>query len=121
MRSVVFSSVALFTPPLQLCQSTGFQTRPRHDPLIVAPGMPQEMVNPEAAAAITEPGQIQQMLARESSLAGALDGARRAVQSLTAAESRLPENAGTRFFAAHPGQQLTARFREGDMVLASGR
>jgi hypothetical protein len=28
MRSVVFSSVALFTPPLQLCQSTGFQTRP---------------------------------------------------------------------------------------------
>jgi len=79
------------------------------------------MVNPEAAAAITEPGQIQQMLARESSLAGALDGARRAVQSLTAAESRLPENAGTRFFAAHPGQQLTARFREGDMVLASGR
>ena len=79
------------------------------------------MVNSEDSAAITKPGQIQQMLARESSLAGALDGARRAVQPLTVAESRMPENAGTRFFAAHPGQQLTARFRAGEMVLGSGR
>jgi hypothetical protein len=31
MRSVVFSSAALSTSALQLCQSTGFQTRPSLD------------------------------------------------------------------------------------------
>lgn len=75
----------------------------------------------EPTAASQPPDKVMKSLSGDSSLANALESVRRAVQPLSAAESALPDNAGVSFFAAHPGQQLTARFRKGDMVLGSGR
>jgi hypothetical protein len=85
-----------------------------------ASNLPQQ-VRPESAAVSQPPAKVMKSMSGDSSLASALDSVRRAVQSLSPAESGLPQNAGVSFFAAHPGQQLTARFRKGDMVLASGR
>lgn len=83
--------------------------------------LPQERNPLPSVVQPAAPVQARKELAGDTSLADALSGARRAVQSLSLVESGLPENAGVSFFAAHPGQQLTARFRKGDMVLASGR
>lgn len=75
----------------------------------------------EPTAASQPPVKVMKSLSGDGSLASALESVRRAVQPLSAAQSVLPDNAGVSFFAAHPGQQLTARFRKGDMVLGSGR
>ncbi|HYF35186.1 MAG TPA: hypothetical protein VD994_07870, partial [Prosthecobacter sp.] len=42
------------------------------------------------------------------------------VQSLTEREAALPQNRGVRYFAANPGQQLTARFMDAGVRIESG-
>ncbi len=57
----------------------------------------------------------------QASLWAALGAARRAVTPLTVHEAALPQNAGVHYFAANPGQQLTARFLDGAVRIESGR
>ncbi len=50
-----------------------------------------------------------------------VQAARHAVTSLLPEEARLPQNLGVHYFAANPGQNLTARFLETGVRLESGR
>ncbi|MDZ4289223.1 MAG: FG-GAP repeat protein, partial [Prosthecobacter sp.] len=66
---------------------------------------------PPATPAIDEP----------ESLWNAFSKARHEVQTLTEREAGLPQNRGVRYFAANPGQQLTARFLDQGVRIESGR
>ncbi len=56
----------------------------------------------------------------EQALWSAFSDARHQVQSLTQEESAMAHNKGVRFFAANPGQQLTARFLDEAVRIESG-
>ncbi len=79
-------------------------------------GITATSANREASAQLTSLPKTEQ-----ASLRTAFGAARRAVTPLTEHEASLPQNEGVRFFAAHPGQQLTARFLDGAVRVESGR
>ncbi len=83
------------------------------------------IAKPGGGDELTKSGPKQSAEARsvseQDSLWAAFAAARLCVEPLTAREASLPSNAGVRFFAQNPGEQINARFLEGGTRLESGR
>jgi sugar lactone lactonase YvrE len=82
---------------------------------------------PQAAVAETQAGepvtaasQDAKSLRESPSFWKSFEEARLAVQILSEREAAMPQNQGVRFFAANPGQELTARFLDDGVRIESG-